>query len=551
MRIRGLPALALLAAAACGVTDSPTLATPGDAAPAQTIYHWTTGGNEGFWFFDGGPPAGQTAPPFDPNVQPTVRVCRVTGGSCGPTLATFTRTSGSYGRLVTVDNQNQAYEVSWPTGSTGAQPGQVYRVSVSVGSRELGFIDVYMITHWTQLWTTDTSEYLPYVAGLNLPLSFYIGQGMPGSITLSASSLNLNVAAGSTVTATLRGLQGQAITGDIYWELEPTSSPQAAVLDSGMVVGLAPGTATLWAWHADIIVQIPVTVTDTRRPWTTHTTPDDQGNRGLWGSAANNVYAANHTGMLRWNGSTWSHVAAVRWRTLHDVWGSSAGNVWGVGDKGELVRWDGTAWTLHRYDGTSVSARGLGDFDTPARSYALQGVWGSSSGNVFAVGDSGVVLRYNGTTWTRMTTPTTAQLTDVWGSGPSDVYATTAAGQLIRFNGSAWSVVPAVQAPGALRSVWGTGSGNVYAVGDGGIVYRYSGGSWQRIRLPTRSALYAVWGTGSSNVFVGGADGALYRWSGSAWVPEKALNGASLIRGFWGTGSDVFAAGNGGLIARR
>lgn len=544
--------LALVALAACGVADAPTLAIP-ESPPSQEIYHWSNGGNEGFWFYDGGPPAGETSAPFDSNVSPTVRICRVTNGVCGPTLASFTRTSGSYGRLVTADTANDEYDLSWPTGSTNAQAGQVYRISVSAASRELGYLDVYMVTTWQELWTTDQTQYVPWVAGVTLPVSFFIGQGMPGSISVSASSLSLNVGDGRSITATLRGLQGQTVSGNIYWEMEPTSSPQAAVLDSGLVVGLAPGTATLWAWHADIMVQIPVTVTDTRRAWNTQATPDDQGNRGLWGSAANNVYAANYTGMLRYDGSAWSHVAPLRWRSLHDVWGSAASNVWGVGDKGELVRWDGTTWTLFRYDGTSVAAKGLGDFDTPARSYALRGVWGSAANNVFAVGDSGVVLRYNGTAWSRMTTGTTLQLNDVWGSGASDVYAATATGRLLRFNGTAWSFVPGVQAPGALRSVWGSASNNVYTVGDGGLMYRYNGTSWQRVRLPARDVLYAVWGTGASNVYAAGSGGALYRYNGTAWTPEKAQNGASSIQGFWGTssGTDVFAAGAGGLIWKR
>lgn len=549
MNFRGLPVLGLLVVAAC-TTDAPTLATP-DAPPVQEIYDWSKGGNEGFWFFDNGPYPGQTAGPFDPNVSPTVRICRVTNGACGPTLATFTRTSGSYGRLVTVDTQNGEYDLSWPTGSTGAQPGHVYRISVSAASRELGYMDVYMITNWTELFTTDTNQYLPYVAGLNLPLRFFIAQGIPGSISVSSASINLNVADGRSITASLLGLQGQAVSGDIYWEMEPTSSPMAAVLDSGMVVGLAPGTATLWAWHADVMVQIPVTITDTRQSWTTHTTPDNQGNRGIWGTAANNVYAANHTGMLRYNGSAWSHVTDLRWRTLHDVWGSGASNVWGVGDKGELVRWNGSAWSLQRFDGTSVTSKALNDFDNPARLYTLRGVWGSSASNVFAVGDSGVVLRYNGTSWSRMTTGTTVQLNDVWGSGANDVYAATSTGRLLRWNGTSWSFVAGVQAPGALWSVWGTASNNVYTVGDGGAMYRYNGSSWTRVRLPRRDVLYTVWGTGASAVYAAGAAGTLYRYNGSAWTPEKALGGSSQIHGVWGTGSDIFAAGAGGLVAKR
>ncbi len=552
MMLRGFALLALFAAAACGTADAPTLADP-ERAPSQEIYHWSNGGNEQFWFFDGGAYPGQTAAPFDPHVSPTVRICRMTGGSCGPTLATFTRTTGSYGRLVTVDTANDEYDLSWPTGSTGASGGQVYRISVHAASRELGYLDVYMVTTWQELFTTDGTQYVPWVAGVNFPLTFYIGQGMPGSLSLSASSITLNVGEGKPITATLRGLQGQVVTNRVDWEVEPTSSPGAALLDSGMVVGLAPGTAILWAWHADIQVQIPVTVTDTRRAWNAQSTPDDQGNRGLWGSAANNVYAANHTGMLQYNGTAWSHVPALRWRSLYDVWGSSAANVWGVGEKGELVRWDGSAWTLFRYDGTSVASRPLGNFDAPAKSYALRGVWGSSASNVFAVGDSGVVLRYNGTAWTRMTTGTTDPLNDVWGSGPSDVYAATSTGRLLRFNGTAWSFVSGVQVPGALRSVWGSAANNVYAVGDGGMMMRYNGSSWSRVRLPTRDVLYAVWGSSASNVYAAGGGGALYRYTGTAWVPEKAHNGNSLVQGFWGTstGTDLFAAGAGGAIWKR
>jgi hypothetical protein len=283
------------------------------------------------------------------------------------------------------------------------------------------------------------------------------------------------------------------------------------------------------------------------------TTPTDQGNGGIWGTSASNVYAANYTGLLRWNGSSWAYVPELQWRTLNDVWGSSASDVWAVGSKGEMVRWNGTAWSLHRYDGTSVAPQPLANFDTPAQSYTLRGVWGSSSANVFAVGDSGVVLRYNGTSWSRITTGTTAQLNRVWGSSATNVYAATSTGRLLRYNGTAWSFVAGVQAPGALWSVWGSSASNVYAVGDAGIVFRYNGTSWTRVRLPRRDVLYGVWGTGASNVYVGGGAGVLYRFDGTSWIPEKALNGQSHVQAFWGTstGTDLFAAAAGGRIFKR
>jgi hypothetical protein len=547
-RILQLAAVCVLGA--CGLADAPTLAAP-ESGPQLEVRHANTSGYPGFYFYNGIIPGEDALGTFDPNVSPTVRVCRVTNGVCGSNLGTATRTSPWWGnRYVTVDTDEERYQVDFPTASVNAQTGQIYRVSVSVGTRLLGFMDVKMVASWAEFFATDTEQYIPWFAGATLPVYFRIETGVPGSITVSTGSLNLNVGGGTTVSATMYDLHGQPMSTPPLWWIDNTSVIQ---LDSGMVVGQTPGSTILWAWYYDIEVQIPVTVTDTRRAWNTTTTPDDQGNRGIWGTSATSAYAANHTGLLRWNGTAWSHVPEARWRSLYDVWGSSAANVWAVGEKGELLRWNGTAWGLQRYDGTSVTTQPLTSYDVPARSYTLRGVWGSSASDVYAVGDSGVVLRYNGTSWSRMTTGTTVQLNHVWGTSSTNVYAATSTGRLLRYNGTSWSFVTGLNAPGALWSVWGTSSTNIYAVGDGGIVYRYNGTSWQRTRLPTREVLYAVWGTSSTNVYVGGGDGALYRFNGTTWTPEKALNGQSQITGFWGTstGTDLFATAAAGYVFKR
>jgi hypothetical protein len=547
---RLLMAASLCALSACGMADAPTLAAP-EAPPSLEVRHASTSGYPGFYFYNGILPGDSALGTFDGGVYPTVRVCRITNGTCGSNLGTASRTSPWWGnRYVTVNAGEERYQVDWPTGNVNAQTGQIYRVSVSVGTRTLGFMDVKMVASWAEFFSTDTDEYIPWFAGSTLPVYFRIETGVPGSITVSTPSISLNVGGGVTVSSVLRDLYGQPMADTALWWMD---NPDVAQMDSGMVVGKTPGTTILWAWYYDIEVQIPVTVTDTRRAWNTMTTPDNQGNRGIWGTGAGNVYAANHTGLIRWNGSAWSHITEARWRSLYDVWGTSAANLWAVGDKGEMLRWNGSAWTLHRYDGTAVTAQGLANFDVPARQYTLRGVWGSSATNMYVVGDSGVVLRYDGSAWTRMTTGTTAQLNRVWGTSSTNVYAATSTGRLLRWNGTTWSFVAGVQAPGALWSVWGTSSTNIYAVGDGGVVLRYNGTSWQRVRLPRRDALYAVWGTGASNVYVGGGAGILYRYDGSTWTPEKALGGQGFVHGFWGTGTgaDLFATGAGGYVFKR
>ena len=43
-------------------------------------------------------------------------------------------------------------------------------------------------------------------------------------------------------------------------------------------------------------------------------------------------------------------------------------------------------------------------------------VWGSSGSDVFAVGNGGTILHYDGSAWSAMTSGTTFALNGVWGS---------------------------------------------------------------------------------------------------------------------------------------
>ena len=59
------------------------------------------------------------------------------------------------------------------------------------------------------------------------------------------------------------------------------------------------------------------------------------------------------------------------------VWGSGASDVWAVGDSGTILHWDGSAWT-------SASS---------GTTFALFGVWGSGANDVWAVGDDTILER--------------------------------------------------------------------------------------------------------------------------------------------------------------
>lgn len=549
---RRILSLGLLSLAACTADVTTPQDGPADDGPSKEVQHEWTNGAYGLLFLPNTVPAG--SPAFDNNVTPTLRLCRLTNGVCGSNLATWTRGSvGSYSRSMTVSST--AYNLSWPTGSTGAASGQTYRLTVTAGGRTLGWQDVRIVSNSSQFNAVDTDDFKPCYVNQNCVISFRIAVGTPGSITLSTPSVNLIVGGGMVVTGQVRDLRGNVMANaPVSFELESATSPAAAQLDSGMVVAQNVGTSTLWAGYLDLWEDIPVTVTDTRRAWVKHTGKDDQGNRGIWGSAANNVYTANYMGLWKYNGTTWGVVPEARWRTFYDVYGTSASNVFAVGANGLIMRYNGSTWSAQRYNGTTVANEPLYAPVTPARKYTLRALWGLPAQNfTVTVGDSGTVLYHDGTNWTDFSVATDAALTDVWGTDYNNFYATTSDGRLLRWNGSYLAYVPGVNAPGPLNAVWGTSASNMYVAGDNGMLYRFDGTTWTRIWLPTRATLYAVWGTSATNMFVGGEEGALYRYDGSVWTPEKSNGGSSQIYGFWGTssGTDLFASGAGGFVAKR
>jgi hypothetical protein len=172
--------------------------------------------------------------------------------------------------------------------------------------------------------------------------------------------------------------------------------------------------------------------------------------------------------LARWDGSRWNidtpPAGTPSVRMLQSVWSDSPSNAWTVGNASTILRWNGTSWnvvsdvnkpvaTADSYNGvwgagTDVWAVGEGTIlhcrssacsnESSSGTGGLLGVWGSSATNVFAVGDGGRIIRYNGTSWSSMQSSTTRTLARVSGSGPNDVWA-LGDSTLLHFDGTSWS----------------------------------------------------------------------------------------------------------------
>ena len=121
----------------------------------------------------------------------------------------------------------------------------------------------------------------------------------------------------------------------------------------------------------------------------------------VFGFGSSDVVVVGNDGtILRGDGTTFSQVASPTDQDLWGVWGSAPNDVWAVGGSARLA--SGVPTLLH-YDGaawTSVEVPPL----TPTGVRALFKVWGSSATDVYAVGQIGVAIHWDGATWTEVRT---------------------------------------------------------------------------------------------------------------------------------------------------
>ena len=192
---------------------------------------------------------------------------------------------------------------------------------------------------------------------------------------------------------------------------------------------------------------------------------------------------------------------------LYGVWGSSANDVYAVGEGSNQ---NGTGPLLYHNDGTGWTEA------TPSLPVGWSGgslidVWGSSASDVYAVGwSTGPLLYHNdGTGWTEVGSSLSSggYLNGVWGSSASDVYAVgtgTNATRDLSQDGTGWTdaspSLPVGWSYGNLRSVWGSSASDVYAVGwgsNGPLLYHNDGTGWSEASssLPAGGG-YFIWRVG-------------------------------------------------------
>jgi hypothetical protein len=195
----------------------------------------------------------------------------------------------------------------------------------------------------------------------------------------------------------------------------------------------------------------------------------------------------------------------------------------------------------------------------------LRGVHGTGSQDVWAVGDQGTALHWDGQAFTAIATGTTLTVQDVWAAGPADVWFVVEDARILHWDGATITDVPngSVFSDGSLSVVAGSGPNNVWAAGRD--ILRFDGQAWRSIRqgLPSDPngevgiAVGTLLPLGVNDVWIFGTPGAnvtphatyAYHFDGTTWSPSPlGTPSASRVAAI---GGQLWAVGSAGTILRR
>jgi hypothetical protein len=196
-------------------------------------------------------------------------------------------------------------------------------------------------------------------------------------------------------------------------------------------------------------------------------------------------------------GASWQPLLAGA--QLNGVWSADGGaNVYAVGDGGSAFKGSATSFAP-----TTISV---------AATNNLNAIWGTG-GELFVAGANNSILHFTGGGWVSENIVGTKNLLGVWGSSTTNVYVVGQAGAVFHKQGATANWPSENSTVGVdLTSVGGSSASDVYAIGDTAILHS-TGSTWSSQTQPL--SLKFVQAASASEVWIAGAQWSLLHGSGS------------------------------------
>lgn len=270
-----------------------------------------------------------------------------------------------------------------------------------------------------------------------------------------------------------------------------------------------------------------------------------------------------HGIILRWDGGTWKPQQSPTTQDLYSV--TVAGNPVACGAAGTVVRNDGIdiIWTLDavpvvtdlhgiaqlvgntavavgetgtviEYDGSSWNTVVAGTSETL---YAVT-VYGT---RITTVGANGTIVHFNGATWITQTSGVTYDLYATWANADLNGLAAGQEAPILLYTGAVWETDPfdtGLQDIASLSSIFAIAANDMWVVGNRGTLLHWDGIQFTKKILPTNAVLRDVWASSDSDVYVCGytsLQGEVWHYNGTSWALAFTVPNGFFFS-LWGSG---------------
>lgn len=224
-----------------------------------------------------------------------------------------------------------------------------------------------------------------------------------------------------------------------------------------------------------------------------------------YGFGRDDVYAVGvGGGAIRYDGVGWSALDTGTDEDLWGVWGAATDDVWVVGG----VVGDGEPVILH-WDGATFSPVGLDPAENTRGASSLFKVWGIG-GKTFAVGESGLIVEWDGAAWRGVSGGANADddFVSLWGTAADHIVAVggRSNARIARYDGTSWTT-EAPSGVGGLNAVFMGAEDEAVVGGIYGYTATFDPGTGELAGDPvvTDYDIHAIWGDGAGRHYaVGG-----------------------------------------------
>lgn len=263
------------------------------------------------------------------------------------------------------------------------------------------------------------------------------------------------------------------------------------------------------------------------------------------GTSSSDVYAVG-TDMLDGQGPMVLHYDGAAWTRLAT---GASGGLWWISDTliGDGFFMTGDGGLILRY---RPAAAEFERFETPG-TQTIFGVWGRAADDVTAVGGDlddfetgGVIWHFNGQDWTQVDVSSIDPqgipvLFKVWGRSPSELYAVGAGGAVLRYDGTSWTRLQSLTDTD--RTLFGVYGDNhiVVACGGalGGVIIEQDADGFADVTPEGALQMNGAFVTSAGEAYTVGLEGSVALRSAAGWAVVDtglALDTILHFHGPWG-----------------